>query len=77
MAGLPLYLLIILIVAAVAAGLWVGGRAGQEVEGSRGKGAKPIGTRVRDAAGRGVVKLWKWNRSRKRAQKQRERDDKA
>lgn len=63
---LPLPLLVVLIVAAVIAGLWLGYRAGKALPERRdGKPAQTIGERVRSAAGSGVVKLWKWNRARK------------
>jgi hypothetical protein len=65
---LPLYVLILLVVAAVVAGLWVGARAGNRLEAAKedGKKGKTIGARVREAATSGVVKLWKWNRARKK-----------
>jgi hypothetical protein len=64
---LPVPLLILLVVAAVIAGLWVGARAGSRLEAAKedGKKGKTIGTRMREAATSGVVKLWKWNRARK------------
>jgi hypothetical protein len=65
---LPLPLLIVLIVAAIAAGLYLGYRAGKAVPraGSR-DGGKSLGTRAREATTSGIVKLWKWNRARKKA----------
>lgn len=65
---LPLPLLIALIVLAIAAGLYLGHRAGKAVPraGSRNDG-KGLGTRAREAATSGVVRLWKWNRARKRS----------
>ncbi len=66
MEALPIWLLVVLIALAVGVGLWVGGRAGHELEARRDE-AKPLGTRVRDAATRGVVSLWRWNRKRKKA----------
>jgi hypothetical protein len=64
---LPLSLLILLVVAAIILGLWVGNRAGsyRSTE-SRGKPGRTLGGRIRSATTGGVVKLWKWNRSRKR-----------
>ena len=68
MEELPVSVLILLVVAAVIAGLWVGARAGSRIEAAKdeGKKAKTIGARVREAATSGVVSLWKWNRSRKK-----------
>jgi hypothetical protein len=65
---LPVPLLILLVVAAVIAGLWVGARAGSRLEAAKddGKKGKTIGVRMREAATSGVVKLWKWNRARKK-----------
>ncbi len=70
---LPLPLLIFLIVVAVVFGLWVGGRANREVE-TRRKEGKTWGARVRDASGRAVVSVFRWNRERKR-NRDRDRDD--
>ncbi len=70
MESLPLTLLIFLIVVAVIAGLWVGGRANREVETRREEG-KSVVTRARQGAQKAVVSLFLWNRKRKR-----ERDDK-
>lgn len=65
---LPLPVLIVLIVAAIAAGLYLGHRAGKAVPraGSR-TDDKTLGKRARDAATSGVVRLWKWNRARKKS----------
>ena len=65
-------LLIFLIVVAIIAGLWVGGRANREVE-SRRKEGKTIGTRLREAAAGAAVSVFRWNRDRKR--KAREQDE--
>jgi hypothetical protein len=68
--ALPLPLLILLIVVAVAAGLWVGGRAGKQLEASKDEKSKgkSLGARARGAATSGIVRLWKWNRARKKKQ---------
>lgn len=66
METLPLPVIIALIVAAVAFGLWVGNRAGKSLPGEEGGKKKTIGARVRDAATSGVIKAWKWNRKRKK-----------
>lgn len=69
MEQLPLPVLILLVVAAVIAGLWVGARAGDRLEASREDGKKKtLGARAREAATSGVVRLWKWNRARKKKQ---------
>jgi hypothetical protein len=67
---LPLPVLVLLVVAAVIAGLWVGARAGDRLEASKDerKKGKSLGARARDAATSGVVRLWKWNRARKKKQ---------
>lgn len=70
MESLPLTLLVFLIVVAVIAGLWVGGRANREVETRRAEG-KSVATRAREGAQKAVVSLFLWNRKRKR-----ERDNK-
>jgi len=65
---LPLPLLIVLIVAAIAAGLYLGHRAGKATpRADRKDPGKSIGTRAREATTSGIVKLWKWNRARKKA----------
>jgi hypothetical protein len=67
---LPLPILVLLVLAAVIAGLWVGARAGNRLEASKeeGKKGKTLGARARELAGSGVVRLWKWNRARKQKQ---------
>lgn len=64
---IPLPLLVLLIVAAVIAGLFLGAKAGAIAPATSkdGKPRKTLGARVRGAATDGVVKLWKWNRNRK------------
>jgi hypothetical protein len=69
MESIPVWLLVVLIVAAVAAGLYVGHRAGELGPGDRNAPKKSIGGRARELATRGVVSLWKWNRGRKKQQK--------
>lgn len=67
MEELPLPLLVVLIVLAVAAGLYLGHRAGKAVAPVGGKDeGKSLGARARGAVTGGIVKLWKWNRARKR-----------
>ena len=73
METLPLPLLIFLIVVAVIAGLWVGGRANREVESQRKEG-KTIGARMREAATGAAVSLFRWNRDRKRKAKDKDKD---
>lgn len=66
MDSISLPLVIALIVAAVVFGLWVGHRAGEMLPADDSGKKKTIGARVRGAATGGVVKLWKWNRKRKK-----------
>jgi hypothetical protein len=65
---IPFPLLVLLIVAAVVAGLVLGAKAGKIAPATSkdGKPRKTIGARVRGAATDGVVSLWKWNRARKK-----------
>lgn len=73
MTEIPYPLLVILILLAVAAGLWVGGRANDQLETSRkDKAGKSFATRSREAATKGVVSLWKWNRQRQKRKNERE-----
>lgn len=75
MQEIPRVLLIILILAAVIAGLWVGSRANDQWESSKqaNKG-KSLGTRARELSTRAVVSVWKWQRARARSKKERERE---
>lgn len=68
---LPLPVLIALIALAVGAGLYLGYRAGKAVPraGSREAEGKTLGARAREATTSGIVKLWKWNRARKKKDK--------
>ena len=65
---MPTYLLVMLIVLAVAGGLYVGYQAGgkQSRLGTEEAPRKSIGARARDTATRGVLSLWRWNRARKK-----------
>ena len=65
-----MWLLVVLILAAVVLGLWVGGRAQRQLEraGPDDTG-KTIGQRIREGSTRGLVSLWKWNRARKKKKK--------
>jgi hypothetical protein len=66
---LPWPVLVLLVVAAVIAGLWVGARAGSRLQASEDDNKKKsLGTRAREAATSGVIRLWKWNRARKQKQ---------
>lgn len=65
MESIPAWLLIVLIVAAVGVGLWVGHRAGALGPGEKTGEKKTIGGRAREMATKGVISLWKWNRRRK------------
>lgn len=63
---MPTPLLVLLIVLAVAGGLYVGFTASQHrsVAASE-RPPKSLGTRAREAATRGALGLWRWNRDRK------------
>jgi hypothetical protein len=63
---MPTALLVLLIVLAVAGGLYVGHLAGQQrpLEGS--KPRKSLGERARNAATQGALSVWRWNRARKK-----------
>jgi hypothetical protein len=73
MDAIPMWLLVVLVLLAVGVGLWVGHRAGEFAPADSGGGSKKLGARARDAATRGVVSLWKWNRARKKKQRDKER----
>lgn len=67
MDDLPNYVVVLLVVLAIALGLWLGARAGKLVAADDGDATKKtIGSRVRGAATSGVIRLWKWNRDRKK-----------
>ena len=74
MDAIPMWLLVVLVVVAIGAGLWIGLRAGELRPGEESGPTKKLGARARDAATRGVVSLWKWNRARKKKKKQEERE---
>lgn len=68
---LPFPLLVVLVILAVVVGLVVGARAGRlkaiDSKKNRGKStAQRIGHRARELTTTGVVRLWKWNRARKK-----------
>jgi len=73
---MPTALLVLLIVLAMAGGLYVGHLAGQPrpIEGQ--KPPKSLGERARHAATQGALSVWKWNRARKKKSRTegRERD---
>lgn len=72
---MPTALLVLLVVLAVAGGLYLGYRAGQpRKQVDQRAPPKSLGTRARDAAGRGVVELWRWNRARKKKARDRENE---
>ena len=58
-------LLIILVIVAVIAGLFVGNMLAAKRE-QRARTSQTLGEKAQRAATRGVVRLWKWNRSRKK-----------
>lgn len=63
---MPTPLLVLLIVLAVAGGLYVGFTAGQQRSVAGQRPPKSIGTRAREAATKGALGLWRWNRARKK-----------
>jgi hypothetical protein len=67
---LSLPLLLLLVAAAIVAGLVIGAAAGRRVD--KPADRKTIGARVRTAATDGFVRLWKWNRDRKKKQDDRQ-----
>jgi hypothetical protein len=70
---MPTAVIVLLVVLAIAGGLYVGHLAGQQrpLEGSRPR--KSLGERARSAATQGALGLWRWNRARKK--KARDRSD--
>ncbi len=73
---MPTALLVLLIVLAIAGGLYVGHVAGQQPRRplERGKAPKSLSGRARDAATQGALGLWKWNRARKKKERERDRE---
>lgn len=72
---MPTALLVLLIVLAVAGGLYIGHLAGQQrpLEAAK-KPPKSIGQRARDAATQSALGLWRWNRARKKKARDDERE---
>ncbi len=62
---MPIALLVLLVVLAVAGGLYVGHAAGRLRPAASERPRKSLGTRARETATRGALGLWKWNRARK------------
>ena len=75
MDAIPVWLLVVLVVLAVGAGLWIGHRAGELGPGDDAGPKKTLGARARDLATRSIVSLWKFNRARKKKKKLREREE--
>lgn len=71
---MPTALLVLLIVLAVAGGLYLGHLAGQQRPLAAKATHKSIGQRARDAATQGAVGLWRWNRARKKKARDDERE---
>ncbi|MCA9709723.1 MAG: hypothetical protein KDK70_28045 [Myxococcales bacterium] len=63
---MPTSLLVLLIVLAIAGGLYVGYTASRHRAITPERPPKSLGTRAREAATRGAVGLWRWNRARKK-----------
>lgn len=72
---MPVALLVLLIVLAVAGGLYLGYSAGQKRPLTSQPTRKGIGERARETATKGVVGLWRWNRARKKKARQQARDE--
>lgn len=71
---MPTAVLVLLVILAVAGGLYLGFRAGQQRTAvDERPAAKSLGARAREAATQGAFSLWKWNRARKK--KARDRDE--
>lgn len=64
---MPTPLLVLLIVLAVAGGLYLGYSAGQQRSIVAERPPKSLGARAREAATKGALGLWRWNRARKKA----------
>jgi len=71
---MPTPLLVLLVVLAVAGGLYVGFSAGRHRSIDGKAPPKSVGARAREAATRGAVSVWRWNRSRKKKARDRDRD---
>lgn len=71
---MPTALLVLLIVLAVVGGLYVGYRAGRPLPESSAP-PKSLGSRAREAATRGALGLWRWNRARKKKSRERSHDE--
>jgi hypothetical protein len=67
---LSLPILLLLVAGAIVAGLVIGAAAGRRSD--KPADRKTIGARVRTAATDGVVRVWKWNRDRKKKRQERE-----
>lgn len=63
---MPVPVLVLLILLAIAGGLYLGFRAGQQRSVAASAPPKSLGSRARDAATRGALGLWRWNRARKK-----------
>jgi hypothetical protein len=72
---MPTALLVLLVLLAVAGGLYLGHLAGQQrpLDGQKAP-PKSIGARARNAASQGAVGLWRWNRARKKKARERDRE---
>lgn len=72
---MPTALLVLLVVLAVAGGLYIGYVAGKPRPRSleTGEPPKSLGQRAREAATQGAVSLWRWNRTRKKKAREDER----
>ncbi|MCA9655797.1 MAG: hypothetical protein H6712_27620 [Myxococcales bacterium] len=71
---MPIAVLVLLIVLAVAGGLYLGYTAGQQRPLPSSPQRKGLGERARDTATKGVLGLWRWNRARKKKAREQARD---
>jgi hypothetical protein len=63
---MPTSLLVLLLVLAIAGGLYLGFSAGQHRAVEAQKTPKSVSARAREAATKGALGLWRWNRARKK-----------
>lgn len=63
---MPTAVLVLLIVLAIAGGLYLGFTAGQRRSLGADQPKKSIGTRARETATKSMLGLWRWNRARKK-----------
>jgi len=70
---MPTALLVLLVVLAIAGGLYVGTQASRLHAPDDARPRKSLGARAREVATQSTVRLWRWNRARKKKARERER----